>query len=251
MEYRIIIRVITNIATLLLLIIVFLSCSSPLDVDADRGDKKIIGEKVYDISIIPDTLDFGIVHPNRNKSLEFSIQNETNGDFQIDKLIVQNYSEFSIEDFANVLLKKKGDTYDKHSFKVNFHGNKFGRYVDSIYVNELLNPDLKVIAIIPGIYGEDLTFQNVSVGEIGSQFLYIINISDQDAYLNDIQISDNVFKFKSLNNNELIVKANETKELIITFEPEISKTYNAYIKFNVNNYPYPIDNNITLTGIVE
>lgn len=247
MEYRLIIRIIINIIIFALLF----SCNSPLDIDADRGDKEIIGEKNYDIMLSADTLDFGFVHPNQSKTLSFTINNLTSKDYLINKLTINNFSNlFSLFNFELVLLNKKNSNFDESPFFVTFDAdNSYNHYIDSIYINDLKNPDLKILATIPAVYAEDLAFDEVSIGSISSRFLYLHNISDVAITLTNLSTSDNSFIIKGLNNNTLEINPNETIELIVTFEPLIANTYTAYLTFDFKSFPYPVDNTINLRGI--
>ena len=147
------------------------SCSSPLDVDAERGPKVVIGTKPYDIHTNVDTLDFEYVHPYISKQLSFKVFNNTSKDFKLNNIAIENNTQImSISDFEATTLKPKNQDYDNVEITVTIDADyDYGYYSDELVFNGLENPRVYVKAIIPAVYGEDIDF-----GEI--KFLrYFIN----------------------------------------------------------------------------
>lgn len=230
----------------------FFSCSSPLDIDADRGEKVIVGEK-SDIELLPDTLDFGFVHPAKSKTLNFSIKNLTSNQYSIDFLTINNYNNlFTLTNFQSVKIQNKNSNSNTADFYITFAADSsYNHFIDSLYINDLKNPDLKLIATIPAVFGEDLEFEDVKIGSIGSKFLYLRNISNTDITISNLSINDNSFVIKGLDADALEIKAHSSRELIVTFEPINPITYTAQLTFSYNTFPYPVDNSITMTGIAS
>jgi hypothetical protein len=220
-----------------------------MDIDAQRGDKTPVGGNTNDIIIIPDTLNFGILHPDESKSIEFILVNQRNKDLDILQLEVINFDYiFDINDFQPITLQRNGSGEDSISYSISVSNNsEYGIYIDSMYVNDFRNPDLKLLLTTPAVYAKDIDFGTVEIGEdVGSTFLTIYNLSDSEVQIQDIIISNNVFDLKP-NLNDFIIAPNSSIERIITFNPLDNILYESAINFKIDR-DLPFDGEIKLTG---
>lgn len=228
------------------------SCSSPLDVDAKRGPKVVIGTKPYDIYTNVDTLDFEYVHPYISKQLTFTVFNNTSKDYKLNDIAVENSTQImSISDFTATTLKPKNQDYDNVEITVTINADyEYGYYSDELVFNGLENPRVYVKAIIPAVYGEDIDFGETQIGEdfIGSEFLTLRNISDKDVTISNLSVNDDTFEIKS-SDNTFQLKAGSTKEIIITFEPKENIIYETELIFDVDDNSIISDKSVKLSGI--
>lgn len=250
MDNRIIYRILIYYA-LIIFIAFFTGCSSPMDIDAQRGDKIIVGNQSYDISFNPDTLDFGLLHPNETSFLSFEVINQKTVNYTINELSIFNHQNlFKVINYQLFTLGPKNTQNDRAEFMIKaFAQESYGVFIDSLYVNDLKNPDLKLLMTVPAVFASDVDFGNVSINEgVGSKFITFRNISNENIIIHNIKISNENFELKP-STDDFTIEANTKTEMIITFNPTEQKSYNGILTFEIkNNDDLPYDGEVYLTG---
>lgn len=222
------------------LLIIFISCDSPLDVPADKIDEKVIDDPFLKdpvIDIIPDSVNLGYIFPNEEFNGNITIQNIKNKRNQIDDYQFSNdYFEL---DFEEVTLQPQDQSGDSKEFRFTFRQEQPGEYKDTLIFSGMLYPYLPLKAIVPHVFGYDLSFENTNIDSSPTpSIMTIYNKSDETVEITELVFSDNdIFYMPEIQNNDypIPIYSNDKIEILVSFNPQELKSYSEEVQIKISN----------------
>lgn len=184
------------------------SCSSPLDVPANREEYIDNAKSNSLLSTSPTTINFGYVNRLQDVKMPFQITNMNTMAFSLNSIKFSEDSQFSIvnKDLPDT-IGKKGTASSIQLFHVRFFSSTIGEFSDSLRTNGLTNPKLIVQAIVPDIFCADVSFGSVAIGDTVSSDLMIYNYTDQDLVVESIKFSEDIPNFFYKLDSEIVIPA--------------------------------------------
>ena len=212
------------------------SCSSPLDVPANR--RIDVEENPYLNPIVklnPNYLIFDFVHPDSSKTLTIEIENN-----QDKKYLITNYflyygnNNFQIlNKEIPIILEAKGLDNSKKKIEIKFIGKSSGVYIDSLILANVFYPIGFLEAKVPYIYLNDYYQNNVPVGKKQQIELTLTNVSENAAIINKVNFSDNLIEFSVKNSLPIELPRNSKKNLVLEFTAKQSGKYSTQVKLEI------------------
>ncbi len=221
----------------LIAILAWVSCSSPIDVPANREvtETGSGGTSNDDIALNRTGLDYELVSYELTKPLDIEIINLTKKQLIIDSLSFSQHPElFSpLNGSLPVTLAPQGSPGFRQPVFINFTAKELGVFKDTMFIGGYDKPFLLLRASVPSVEVGDVDFSNQSVNTTKSKPIYIRNNTNQTVNVKSYKIvsSENVFVFRSQLPKE--IPAQSTLQLIIQFGPKEIKPYQASIEFNI------------------
>lgn len=222
--------------TFIILFLVLGSCSSPLDVPANR--RIDIEENPYLNPIVrlnPNYLNFDFVHPDSSKILTIDIENN-----QDKKYFISNYflyygnNNFQIiNKEIPVILEAKGLENSKKKVEIKFIGKSSGVYIDSLILANIFYPIGFLEAKVPYIYINDYYQNNVPVGKKQLIELTLTNVSENVAIINKVSFAENLLDFNIKNSLPIELPRNSKKKLALEFTPKQSGKYSTKVQLEI------------------
>lgn len=226
----------TYILLLLLYELITLSCSSPLEVPANRRIE--LEENPYANPIIqlnPNYLNFDFIHPDSTKILSMEIANN-----QDKKLLITNYFlYFGNNNFQIInkeiplILEPKGTENSKKTIEIKFIGKSAGVYIDSLIFANIFYPIGFLEAKVPYIFINDYYQNNVSVGKVQPIELSITNFSEYSAIINKAVFLDDSSNFSIKSSLPIEVPRNSKRNLAVLFQSNQSGNYSTRLKLEI------------------
>ncbi len=172
-------------------LIALLSCSSPLEVPANREEYIDNAKSNSLLMVSPTVLNYGFV--NRFDVIKMPFQ-MTNLNSSLYKLTSFNFGKDTKFYFENLELPMIIDSKDTPGsiqlFHVRFSSHLLGEFIDTLETNSLTNPKLIVQALVPEVFCKDVSFGSVSLQDSVSQDLLIYNYSSESIFVKDIKFND-------------------------------------------------------------
>lgn len=212
--------------TLIIIIVVLISCDSPFDVPASSGDPIVIDDPYLKNPIIdvdPEFIDLGIIIPDQN--IEFTIEVFNITDKQVVLDSANFYQKLFTNNFEKTTLSPKNTTDFQKEFSIYFNKENPGVYRDSLIFDDMLNPSVKVKASVAFVYAEDLTFEPTEKGVLTGGLLNIYNLTDQTVQISEMEFKNgNIFNFTQIPNFPYELRPGKN-EILLKFKPENAIEY--------------------------
>lgn len=212
------------------------SCSSPLEVDADRENNNFPNPDPNAPLLISDkyNVDFGFVNNSEITSRTITLTNISGEDYTINDFIFQNQPTiFFHEDIAFPIVI---DPYDSKEIRLNSFQTVSGVFEDKLIIDGEKGPVIDLKSTLPEF---DVIISGASdfkVGEEGNISVIGINNSNQQIDINRIYFSGNSNnQFKSLVslNQRRLLNPEETINIPINFLFYQEGTYSVKLKFEI------------------
>lgn len=211
------------------------SCQEPSTLDAN---KKIT--VVYDpnnqpsvFQVVPDEIDFKLVHPGKSYSKEIVIRNISNNSVVINSINAKKYKDnFLFYTSYPIELGAKSSNESEKMVELVFTSADHGEFVDIIEWSDYKNPQTIIKAQVASVWANDIKFTDTKIGNLDLKVLNIINSSNNDATITEFTLidEDNVFIIEPEYTTPQIIPAkSSSKNIFITFNPNADKVFNSKI----------------------
>ncbi len=168
---------------LLFLSIMFFACEDPNTLPG-KHDPDLIDSSIYEIIFEPNFIDVGVVHPipqdggSDKFGFEFKVSNNTDTIIQLDNIELNKPEYFNILDFPyGHILTPKGSDNSSLVLYGTFSASASSYYYDTLKINSISEPIMKLQATVPIIYPKDIDFDTLylSSSNIATDKLIIKN----------------------------------------------------------------------------
>lgn len=225
---------------LILLLITFISCDSPLDVPADKIDEKVIDDPFLKdpvIDIVPDSVFLGFVYPNDEIKNNITIKNIKNKVTHInDHSFYEDHFKLN---FDEVKLQPNGEAGDSKEIGITFSQEQPGIYQDTLIFSGMLHPYLPLKATVPHVFGYDLSFENTNINSSPTpSIMTIYNKSDEAAEITELVFSaPDIFYIPEIQSEDypIPIDSNGKIELLVSFNPQEVKLYSEEVQIKISN----------------
>lgn len=222
----------------IIIIILLISCESPFDVPAHKGDKKVIKDPFSDnpiLKIIPDSLNFDFVFPSQKKSFDFGVINISNDKYQIQSC--DFYEDLFVCNNESKFLEPHELNNDTLFFSVEFTQDESGIYSDSLIIDNMFIPVLYANAVVPFVYAEDVLFGDVNENEITGKIIKIQNNSNDSVTLTSVYLEKNhLFRFSQTPDLPVTIAPKSSYDILIRFSHDNKGDYSDKLFFEIEEY---------------
>ncbi|MBM2815670.1 MAG: hypothetical protein HW421_2432 [Ignavibacteria bacterium] len=244
--------------TLLIFLIIFLSCTSPLDVPANR--KKLetgTKQEIIDIVLSTDEMQFGFVSYTSTKTIQFKITNNSKKDAVIDSIKAKNHPDMFYF-YGDDIFPVKIASGKSKEYMILFNAKELGEFSDVITLNGWDKYSIKCEAKVPYVEARDLNFNEYSILSPSPRpkGIIIFNNSNVKITINTYKLIDPENSFfitdsiKSIDIDPVNTPFGTNKAVInIAFIPRMIKAYNARVEFDITAPSNIIKNVAELSGV--
>ncbi len=241
--------------SILLYTILSYSCTSPIDVNANRqvmeyndSNKELSGKElhfnVYEINFID-------VAYGSSQAQYVVISNLSNRDILIGNFRFSKYENlFKItHPKLPILLTKIGTDNSSRELMITFTANELGEITDTLFIENMQQPQLIINAKVPyvDVIDVDFGFQKIGQSKVKPP-LYIYNHSRKPIIINSYRLVDPEDAFQVLSSLPIEIPPTSKYSVIIKFTPQSEKPYNGRIEFKIDGVQGYIDNTAQLSG---
>jgi len=231
------------------------SCTSPTDVQANRVvEKDVDFTNEQNTNVLTTDLaeiNFNDVSYQSSQGRYFSLINTSSKAISIDKIEFSKYKDmFSVTNVSFPFILEPKDKDSSHrEILVTFNAKVVGEFIDTLKINNLSSPKLKLIAAVPVVDATDSDFgyHTVKQSKVKPP-VYIFNNSNMDAVVTDYKLIDPEGVFEVLTKIPVTIAPHGQQTIIIKFTPKEAKPYNARIEFKIEGPMGYIDNTSVLIG---
>ena len=232
------------------------SCSSPLDVPANRNIEIKDGPyKNPQISLNPTFVNFDFVLPDSTKLMTMTVSNNLTTKILItDYSLYFNYSYFLLFN-KNVpfVLDAKGGANSTVEIQLGFKGISSGIYQDTLLFSGIFYPTGLLEAKVPYIYANSVNLGNIPLNQNSEGQIIINNLSESSATISKIRFSNfsNYFKFK--NGFPIVIQRNSKDTLSFIFTPLTQGKFQENLTFEITTQAQRklVDSVATIQAIVN
>jgi len=244
---------ILNIAIILLVGLFISDCSSPLDVPANRVIKKDnepgIGDEIFALST--NNIEFYFLEPFGSETQKFEIRNLLKENYTINSIAFKNSEKFLTmghHPTPKTLAPISNVNDSKEIVFVTFQPTEPGEFIDTIFINGMISPFVRVQATVVTLRVPEINFIDVPIGNSRNMRVKIKNYGNTTAILDNpiITDADGVFEMELITFPLYIPKGTDI-EFSVTFTPNESKSYSGKIEFNIQASGI-VDNVCELSG---
>jgi hypothetical protein len=241
-----------NIAILFILGIMLIECSSPLDVPANRIIKKEnepgTGDEIFSLST--NYIEFYFDEPLGVQTKSFEIRNLLDENYTINSISFKNSEKFFSKSHhpTPISLSKANQNDSKEIVNVKFSPTEPGIFIDTILINDLKSPVVKVLATVLTIRVQELDFIDVPLGNTGNRTITVKNYGNSTAVIKGAIITDPEFVFEMEDILfPLYIQKNSSFSFWVKFTPSEKQSYTGRIDFNIQSSGI-VDNVCELSG---
>lgn len=217
-----------------------MSCQDPSGLDATRTKTVIFDPNNLPpvFSVTPEYIDFGILHPGKTYSKNFTLQNITNNEVRINNIRVNNFTaNYLFNSGFPISLLKKGLENDSKTISASFLSQVPGKYDDNINWGEYKNPIMALSAKVASVWANDIKFDDTKVGSYNLKILNVINSSPSNAVITEFELTDPdgvmiISPPVSLPYN--LAAYSQSENIFITFNSTGAKEFKAQIRMKVD-----------------
>lgn len=214
----------------------FISCNSPFDVPADKGDKIIIKDPYLNDPLLlfsDDTLDYDMILPGESRTRELIVKNISDEPYNIDSTVF--YHNYFISNNNEITIQPYSISGDSAKINIEFVSDNSGLFIDSMIIDNMYRPVLHLSAKVPYVFVRDFDFGTVNNGEIIGKIIKIENNYSDTITINTLSFEDNTFfRFSQTPQLPLKIAPFDTYDLLVRFSSNQSGKYSDSINITIS-----------------